>query len=73
MGDWTGALAEGVFASKAIPVLKQKYGINLNVFDEIYRIIHEKKYISDFALCCTNYTLSRINMNANTDTNSKNM
>jgi len=42
LDNWSGPLAEGVFAAKAIPVFKEKYGIDLKIFMEIYKIIHNK-------------------------------
>jgi glycerol-3-phosphate dehydrogenase (NAD(P)+) len=43
--NWHGPLAEGVFAAKVIPPLEKKHGVNLKIFSEIYRAIHEKKCI----------------------------
>lgn len=37
---WEGALAEGVFAAKAIPGFSRKYGVKFEVFNEVYEAIY---------------------------------
>lgn len=38
--DWKGALAEGAFAAKAIPLFSKKYNVKFKVFEEIYKAIY---------------------------------
>ncbi|MDR2724349.1 MAG: NAD(P)H-dependent glycerol-3-phosphate dehydrogenase [Holosporaceae bacterium] len=45
--NWTGALAEGVFTAKAIPLFMQKYNLSLKIFPEIYRMIYERRNLSE--------------------------
>jgi len=39
LSSWTGSLAEGVYASKIIPLFEKKYNLSLDVFGEIYKSI----------------------------------
>ncbi|MDR1333777.1 MAG: NAD(P)H-dependent glycerol-3-phosphate dehydrogenase, partial [Holosporaceae bacterium] len=43
--NWCGPLAEGVFAASVIPMLEQNHDINLKIFSQIHKIIHEKKNV----------------------------
>ena len=42
LSNWEGPLAEGAFAAKGIPVFANKYDVQFNVFDEIYKAIYRK-------------------------------
>ncbi|MDR2781320.1 MAG: NAD(P)H-dependent glycerol-3-phosphate dehydrogenase [Holosporaceae bacterium] len=48
--NWNGPLAEGIFAAKAIPTLKQNHCLKLKIFSEIYKIIYEKKSVNQDSL-----------------------
>ncbi|MBR1735330.1 MAG: NAD(P)H-dependent glycerol-3-phosphate dehydrogenase [Alphaproteobacteria bacterium] len=41
LSNWKGALAEGAFAAKGIPVFAKKYDVRFKVFDEIYKAIYQ--------------------------------
>lgn len=40
LDSWKGALAEGAFAAKAIPLFAEKYRVKFQIFEEIYRAIY---------------------------------
>lgn len=42
LSDWQGALAEGTFAAKGVPVFERKYNVKLPIFNEIYCTIYQK-------------------------------
>lgn len=41
--SWEGALAEGVFAAKAVPGFSKKYGVKMPAFEEIFEAIYGRK------------------------------
>lgn len=49
LDNWNGNLAEGAFAMRAIPLLSQKYDVDLPIFSEIYSIVYENKPVQSMA------------------------
>jgi glycerol-3-phosphate dehydrogenase (NAD(P)+) len=47
LDDWNGALAEGAFTSKAIPLFERSHNLSMKIFSGIYWIIHKKKNLSE--------------------------
>lgn len=41
LNDWTGNLAEGAYAAKAVPLFSQKYDLPLKIFNNIYTSIYQ--------------------------------
>lgn len=40
IGNWTGNLAEGAYAAKAIPSIAEKYNLSLKIFNDVYSSIY---------------------------------
>ncbi|MDR1982718.1 MAG: NAD(P)H-dependent glycerol-3-phosphate dehydrogenase [Holosporaceae bacterium] len=41
--NWNGRLVEGVSTANVIPIFERNYNVNMKIFSEIYKVIHNKK------------------------------